>query len=184
MTIDSSTGSAAVLVQTINVKIYYSSGTLHTSNSCNLVDITGCSISGYSISASGSYYAQVQDTSGNVLSSISTFTVSSVVKQIIIATSSASPSANFNFSLTAQIKDLCGTKITTSSVVTLSGSAGYVGATSITTTTGIAIFDIYYTLSGDSTSTFTCGSITASSVVPIKQDLIKITSVSPVVITK
>ncbi|OMJ70364.1 hypothetical protein SteCoe_31673 [Stentor coeruleus] len=180
LTIDSSTGATAILVQTINVNIYYSSGTLHTSKSCSLVDITGCSISGYSISASGSYYAQVQDTSGVILSSISTFTVSSVVKQITIATSNASPSANFDFFLTAKIKDLCGTTITASSVVTLSGSIGFVGTTSITTTTGVAIFQLHYTLSGDSINTFTCGSTTASLTVTIKQDLIKITSVSPV----
>lgn len=107
-----------------------------------------------------------------------------------LVTSDASPSEHFSFTITATIKGEDGNAFIGSCVASLTESGGSVisGTTSITTTTGTAIFSIYFTSLGAKTITCTCPAVgsspgtSASVSLTVLTDYLKVITYTPLVI--
>ena len=80
-----------------------------------------------------------------------------------LATSNSSPSAYFNFAITATIKGEDTNAFIGSCVASLTETSSVIsGTTSIATTTGTAVFTIYFNSLGSKTITCTCPAVGSS----------------------
>ena len=107
-----------------------------------------------------------------------------------VATSIATPTRFFDFTLTATIKGEDNVAFIGSCVASLTESAGIsiLGTTSVTTTTGTAVFSIYFSVLGSKTITCTCPAVgsspgtSASTSVTVLIPYLKVSSYTPIVI--
>ena len=164
---------------TINVNVYTSADGLVKSKSCNLVDSLGCTVTGFIISTPGAYYCTVTDTTALVLSQINNFSVSSDIQVIQIQSFPSEPSAYFDFIVTVKLKDNCGTLISQSTQITISGSLSIVGTLTLTSSSGSASFNVYCPDYGPQIVTASAGGLTNTLSISILQDILKITSFNP-----
>lgn len=167
---------------TIKANLYTSGGTLIKSQSCDLSDNTGCTLSGYTITSIGSYYCTVTDSSSSLLSQTSTFSVISDLQVIQVSSTTLTPSAYFDFIITVKLRDKCGTLVSDSTQISLTGTLSILGTLTSTPTSGSSTFTVYCPDAGSQTVTVTAGSLTNTLSLEVQQDTLKFTSFTPTVI--
>jgi len=181
LTIDSTDSSVSSTVMTVKVNLYTSANALVKSKSCSLVDSTGCVVTGFSVLTPGTYYCSVTDSTDLVLSQTSNFGVVSNVQVIQIQSFPSAPSAYFDFIITVRLRDNCGTLITQSTQVVISGSATIVGSLSLSSISGSASFNVYCPDHGPQVVTASAGGLNNTLSMSITQDILRITSITPTV---
>ena len=136
---------------------------------------------GLSVSSVGTFVITASAT--NVQSSSSeSFTIQAwALTTISLTSDNTSPSAYFDFTLTATLKDQGGNIWTTLTTVQLTASNGILGTLSNDISNGSGTFSVYCSLSGSNTITATSGSVTAQVTINISQNKLKISSLSPTV---
>ena len=103
--------------------------------------------------------------------------------QITMTISPASSSAFQTFSVTVTVKGEDTNLYTGSCSVGLSETNGVqiFGQSSLTTTTGVAVFNIYFNVAGQKNLQVQCSSITSTQLVTIMEQQLEIISISPTV---
>ena len=103
-----------------------------------------------------------------------------------LVSSNLSPSINFEFEVTASLYGEDGNLFTGSCQISLTESGGSTiyGTTSMQTSTGTAVFSIYFSTLGNKILIASCSSITVNLAIAVSDLSLKITSIAPSVITK
>lgn len=137
----------------------------------------------------GTYYIVGSSTSITSITSSVSATVVNYAYTISLSTSSTTPSANFDFTLTAILKGEDGNAFIGSCAVAFTESSGssIYPSSSITTSTGTATLTAYMTSLGSKTITSTCpasGSspaVASSVTITILTEILKIITITPAV---
>ena len=130
--------------------------------------------------------------SGNIASIYSSsMIITNYVYTIDISSTNSSPSVNSIFTITVTLKGEDNNAFTGNSAITLSTSPINSGLafessslSTITTTTGIATFSIYFSSSGSKAIIASCNSITETLSLNVLEQILKIISTNPIVIYK
>lgn len=168
--------------------------TLYPGNSITLTSTPSTSLTGTLVATSSSGTASysglklITAGSNTLTASASSCTSASYVLTISAPTvtslsmsvSNSLPSAFFDFTVTVLIFDQDGNIFTSSASVILT-PASLGGTLTGTTSTGSVGFTVYAVSAGSLTITATCSTKTTTSTITVEQNLIKITSVSPLV---
>ena len=159
--------------------VLYGGSPLTTSG--GTVDFTGLRI----LSAGSISIIVSSDNIASISSSV--MTIANYVYTIEVTSNNPSPSANFIFTITATLEGedhnlYTGTAIVLISTSPANNGLGISGSSSITTTNGIATFNVYFNSFGSKTITATCNSITGTLTLTILEQALKITNINPTVI--
>lgn len=140
------------------------------------------SFSSMSIATPGNYVLTVSNT-GMISGDFSITIIALAVSSMTISISPNPVSAYFNFDVTVTLLDQQNRLFTSASTIDLNIGTNFIGTITKSTSTGSAVFSLYSKVSGLYTIQAVCSSVSISSTINILQNLIKVVSVSPTVIT-
>lgn len=153
------------------------SGTVVGNTSTGVLNLSGLRI------LSAGTFAIVASSSGITSATSASSYVTNYVYSVSVTTSSSSLTMNFAFQVTITLKGEDNKVFlgTSTIVITEANGITFTGTGTQSTSTGVAIFEIYFATAGQVTLRTTCGSVSANTPLTILQEKLKITSITPTV---